>query len=61
MKQNLSKICAASALALVCLPLCGCQNVGNDNPITPEMMEKGRQQENDARANFSPPPGTGQK
>jgi hypothetical protein len=61
----LRKLLATLIVVLPAAALTGCSNVGNENPITPDMMEKGRQQENAERANFKPsnesrPPAGGQ-
>lgn len=56
------KLIFALFVVSLALPLVGC-NVGDTNPISPEMMEKQRQKEAGARGDFKPdetkPPANG--
>lgn len=50
-KKNLF---AVLFLAVVVAGVVGCSNVGNENPISPEMMKEKGEQESAKRAGFKP-------
>jgi|GEM_PF-4614247 len=53
-KSAISNLIAAALAIVPVLALTGCGNVGNENPITPESMQKMRERESADRANFKP-------
>ncbi len=50
----MKKLLIIGTLVAATFMVSGCSNVGNENPITPEMMDKERAKQADARANFNP-------
>ncbi|AIE85575.1 hypothetical protein [Fimbriimonas ginsengisoli] len=65
MTINKPTVAALVLLGSCVLPLAGCENVGNENPISPDRMQQMRKEEANQRANFQPkggpPPTAGQK